>query len=226
MTNATHSLQSPEIPALLQKQRMNPLIATAAVAVIAFSAVGIAAMTGLLPGANSQQGVEHSETRAPTSIASVQSAVQPAAQYTAPVAVRPAARPAPQRPALYARSEPQPVQRNAQICASCGTVEAVRTVEVKGQSSGVGMVAGGVGGALLGNQMGRGNGNTAMTILGAAGGALAGNEIEKHVKKQYSYRVTVRMEDGSYRTMSQSSRPNVAVGEKVRINDGVVIARS
>ena len=111
-------------------------------------------------------------------------------------------------------------------CASCGTVQSIRTVELRGNATGLGAVAGGVTGAVVGNQIGRGNGNTAMTILGAAGGALAGNEIEKRVKKHYSYRVTVRMDDGSFRTISQSSAPAVAVGERVRIVDGTVVARS
>lgn len=112
------------------------------------------------------------------------------------------------------------------VCASCGTVESIRAVELKGNATGLGAVAGGVTGAVVGNQMGRGNGNTAMTILGAAGGALAGNEIEKNVKKNYRYRVTVRMDDGSFRTVSQSSAPAVAVGERVRVVDGTVVARS
>ncbi|MBI5911069.1 MAG: glycine zipper 2TM domain-containing protein [Betaproteobacteria bacterium] len=111
-------------------------------------------------------------------------------------------------------------------CATCGTVESIHTVELKGNATGLGAVAGGVTGAVVGNQIGRGNGNTAMTILGAAGGALAGNEIEKNVKKHYSYRVTVRMDDGSFRTVSQSSAPAVAVGERVRVVNGTVIARS
>jgi outer membrane lipoprotein SlyB len=112
------------------------------------------------------------------------------------------------------------------ICASCGTVESIRTVELKGNPTGVGAVAGGLTGAVVGNQIGRGNGNTAMTILGAAGGALAGNEIEKNVKRHYSYRVTVRMDDGSFRTVSQSNAPSVAVGAHVRVVNGAVIARS
>jgi outer membrane lipoprotein SlyB len=111
-------------------------------------------------------------------------------------------------------------------CTSCGTVESIRAVELKGNATGLGAVAGGVTGAVVGNQMGRGNGNTAMTILGAAGGALAGNEIEKNVKKHYSYRVTVRMDDGSFRTLSQPSAPAFAVGERVRVVDGAVIAHS
>jgi len=112
----------------------------------------------------------------------------------------------------------------AASCANCGTVESVRAIEVKGRGSGVGAIAGGVTGAVVGNQFGRGNGNAAMTILGAAGGALAGHEIEKNVKKQVTYRVTVRMDDGSYRTVSQSAPPSL--GEKVRIVDGALVSRS
>jgi outer membrane lipoprotein SlyB len=63
-----------------------------------------------------------------------------------------------------------------------------------------------------------------MTLLGAAGGALAGNEIEKNVKKRYSYRVKVRMDDGTYRAVSQISAPAVEVGERVRVVDGTVVA--
>lgn len=107
-------------------------------------------------------------------------------------------------------------------CPLCGVVESVRTVELRGQATGVGAVAGGLTGAVLGNTMGRGNGNTAMTIIGAAGGALAGNEIEKNVKKHYAYRITLRMDDGSVRTVSQSTPPAFAVGDKVRLVGGTL----
>lgn len=107
-------------------------------------------------------------------------------------------------------------------CANCGTIESIRTVELRGESSGLGAVTGGLTGGVLGNQMGRGHGNTAMTILGIAGGALAGNEIEKNMKKHYAYRVTVRMDDGLFRTLSQSSPPAFAVGDKVRVVDGTL----
>lgn len=110
------------------------------------------------------------------------------------------------------------------VCASCGTVEVVRVVEVKG--NGIGLVAGGVGGAPIANDLGSGKANTALTILGAAGGALAGSEIEKNVQKRVSYRVTVRMDDGSFRTVSQSTAPTVAVGDRVRIANGALVARS
>jgi hypothetical protein len=39
------------------------------------------------------------------------------------------------------------------------------------------------------------------------------------------YRVTVRLDDGSYRTLSQPTPPSIPVGGKVRIVDGAVVAR-
>jgi outer membrane lipoprotein SlyB len=110
----------------------------------------------------------------------------------------------------------------ANVCASCGTVEAVTPVQRQGQVNGVavgnqtiglGTVAGGVVGGLLGNQMGGGDGKTAMTVLGVAGGAFAGNQIEKNMKKVTVYEVRVRMDDGSTRNMELSS--SVPVGSKV-----------
>ncbi|MBI4289865.1 MAG: glycine zipper 2TM domain-containing protein [Betaproteobacteria bacterium] len=112
------------------------------------------------------------------------------------------------------------------VCASCGTLTAVRMVEITGNGTGLGALAGGLTGAVVGSQLGKGDGNTAMTVLGAAGGALAGNEIEKNVKKRVTYRVTVHMDDGSFRTVSQPSPPPVARGGRVRIIDGAVLAHS
>ncbi|MFZ5582361.1 MAG: glycine zipper 2TM domain-containing protein [Pseudomonadota bacterium] len=109
-------------------------------------------------------------------------------------------------------------------CANCGVVETVRMVQLEGNASGLGAVAGGVTGALVGNQFGRGGGNTAMTLIGAAGGAYAGNSIEKNMNRQTAYRITVRMDDGAYRTISQSHVPAVAAGDKVKVVNGNVSA--
>ena len=53
-----------------------------------------------------------------------------------------------------------------------------------------------------------------------------GNEIEKNVQKRLSYRVTVRMDDGSIRTVSQPAAPTAAVGDRVRIANGTLVAGS
>lgn len=56
--------------------------------------------------------------------------------------------------------------------------------------------------------------------VAAAGGAAP----DSGRSTQPSYRVTVRMDDGSYRTLAQPDVPTVAVGDAVRIADGVVAA--
>lgn len=137
-----------------------------------------------------------------------------------------AARPAPAKPVVQPRpvvvaqapaAAPRPV-----VCADCGTVEAVTAVQRQGEVNGVavgnttvglGTVAGGVIGGLLGNQVGGGNGKTAMTVLGAAGGAFAGNQVEKNMKKVTVYQVRVRMNDGSTRNVEVSS--SIPVGSRV-----------
>jgi len=108
----------------------------------------------------------------------------------------------------------------AAVCRECGVVESVRAVEVQGQTNGVGAVAGGVGGALVGNRIAGGNNRTLGGVVGAVGGGLLGNAIEKHQRKTTVYDVNVRMQDGSLRTVRESTSP--AVGEKVRVeSDGL-----
>ena len=126
---------------------------------------------------------------------------EPAAMQTAPV---------------VAQSQPR------QVCVNCGTVESVTPIEAAGASNGLGAVAGGVLGAVIGHQVGNGNGRTAATILGALGGGFAGNAVEKNVKKTTHYEVRVRMEDGNMRTVEQASP--VSAGERVVIENGVLRA--
>jgi outer membrane lipoprotein SlyB len=105
-------------------------------------------------------------------------------------------------------------------CATCGVVQSIRYVEQKGESSGLGMVAGGVVGGVIGHQFGSGRGNTVATVAGAAGGAYAGNEIEKNRKKKSYYSVTVKLDNGKTQTVTSGSKPTVKEGERVKIVDG------
>ena len=147
--------------------------------------------------------------------------------------VKPTPRPAPAP--SYSSNAPYPSQAPgrapvvAQVCATCGSVESVTPVTrtTKPDGPGVGMVAGGVAGAVLGNQVGRGNGRAAATILGAVGGGWAGNAIERNVRKETVYQVGVRMEDGSRRTVEVAQPPAVGSpvtvsGSTIRSNDGAV----
>jgi outer membrane lipoprotein SlyB len=114
-----------------------------------------------------------------------------------------------------APSTPTVTTRSASVCTDCGVVESVRAYTVKGEGSGVGAVAGGVLGAAVGSQMGKGEGRKAMTVLGALGGGLAGHEVEKRTNAETLHDVTVRMNDGSFRTVSQSVA--LRIGARVRL---------
>ena len=117
-------------------------------------------------------------------------------------------------PAATVAQAPAPV---ASVCSNCGTITAVTPVQRKGEGTGLGAIGGGVAGAVLGNQVGGGNGRAIATVLGAVGGGYAGNAIEKNVRKVTSYQVQVRMDDGSTRSYEQSTSP--ATGTRV-VNEG------
>ena len=108
----------------------------------------------------------------------------------------------------------------AASCNDCGVIQSMRYVEEKGQASGLGAVAGGVVGGVLGHQIGSGSGNTVATIAGAGAGAYAGHQIEKNRNKRSYWAVSVRMDNGSVRNLTYSSRPPANEGERVKLLDG------
>ena len=136
----------------------------------------------------------------------------PSAEPAAQVA---AAAPAVRPPVKQAAAKPV-----AEVCKHCGVVESVQAITRKGEANGVGAVTGGVLGAVVGNQMGKGSGRDAMTVIGAVGGGLAGHEVEKRAKSTTVYAVRVRLDDGSTRTFEQSSAP--ATGARVVVEGNSV----
>lgn len=119
---------------------------------------------------------------------------------------------------------PPPPPGNITVCANCGVVTSINAVETEGQGSGLGVIAGGLVGGLLGNQVGDGTGRDLTTIAGAVGGAFAGNKIEKNVKKTTGYDIIVRMDSGAQHTFHQASVPSLAIGQRVKIENGAVVA--
>ena len=182
----------------------------AAVAVTLFSAAGIAAIMGWIPTSMSRSSDntevikpgQHSTNTAKPAAAKMHT---PAESHAAPVPVQVASH-------TPARA----------TCAECGVIESTREVAKKGEGSGIGAVGGAVVGGLIGNQVGSGRGNTAATAIGAVGGAVAGNEIEKRVKSSKGYEVTVRLEDGSSRVISEANASEWRTGDHVKIVGGVI----
>jgi outer membrane lipoprotein SlyB len=119
-------------------------------------------------------------------------------------------------------SPPRTASRAAAKCANCGVVQSVREIETKGEGSGVGVVGGAVVGGVLGNQVGGGDGKRIMTVVGAVGGAVAGNEIEKRARSTTTYEITVRLDDGSSRVVTEASPPSWRAGDKVRVINGLI----
>ena len=109
------------------------------------------------------------------------------------------------------------------ISGEYGTIDSIQVTHTSGGTSGGGAVAGGLVGGLLGNAVGGGTGRTAATVAGAVGGAVVGNNIEANRSAPHdSYSISVRLDNGDYRTVVQDSITDLRAGNRVRIVDGRV----
>jgi outer membrane lipoprotein SlyB len=142
----------------------------------------------------------------------------------APVAQHHDSAPAPSQQAEAPRSGGYQPAQAAPVCTTCGVIESVQAVQHKGEGTGMGAIAGGVLGGVLGHQVGGGNGRRVATVVGAVGGGLAGHEIEKRARSETSYSVKVHMDDGSTRTVTQSTAPTV--GQRVTVDGSTLRASS
>jgi len=108
-----------------------------------------------------------------------------------------------------------------------GVVQAIDVIP-REQATGLGLgtVAGAVVGGVLGNQVGSGTGRTAATVAGAAAGGMVGHQMEqRRASAGQVYRVAVRMDNGSVQTLAQEVAPGVQVGDRVRLDNGVIVER-
>ena len=106
-----------------------------------------------------------------------------------------------------------------------GVVESVRQVNIEGSKSGVGAVAGGVAGGVAGSNIGAGKGSTLGSILGAVVGGVAGNAIEQGVSKKQGLEITVKLDNGELRAITQEADETFRPGERVRLLSGSGVTR-
>lgn len=112
---------------------------------------------------------------------------------------------------------------NNRVYSRYGVVQSIDLLQGTGGGLGAGTIAGAVVGGIVGNQVGSGDGKTAATILGAAGGAYAGHALEKRNQQVGdAFKFTILMEDRSYVSLTQSSRGDIRVGDRVLLENGVV----
>lgn len=220
-------------------RKLHPLIMVAAVAVTAASLAAIGVMTGIIP-ARTVQGPDTgivpvtqapAESRAtPATPNGSAPAVAAAPETAGGTSTKPAAaKKATKDPVLAGGPPPAPVATNASPappppmappCRDCGTVESVREIAVKGEGTGLGAVAGGIVGGVLGHQVGSGRGNDLATVAGAVGGAVAGHQIEKQQRKTTCHEITIRMDDGSVRTITTETQPSWRAGDRIKVSNG------
>jgi outer membrane lipoprotein SlyB len=89
----------------------------------------------------------------------------------------------------------------------------------------LGAVVGGAAGALLGNQIGGGSGRTAATVLGGVAGAVIGSQIARNqqgVTTSPGYRITMMTDQGITRVYEVPATGDLRVGDRVRIDGGVI----
>ena len=122
-------------------------------------------------------------------------------------------------PAPMAGPPPAPyVSVERARCGDCALVESIRTVEVA--SSGpayFGAVAGGIAGALFGDQIGKAHERHVTRLLGALGGAVVGHEIERSASRRTQYEATFRLPGGAQKVRRYDSPPPFRAGETIRL---------
>jgi outer membrane lipoprotein SlyB len=106
-----------------------------------------------------------------------------------------------------------------------GVVDSIQVVERNTNNGpGLGTVAGALLGGVLGNQVGSGNGRTVATVAGAVGGGVVGNRLENNQRGNEPglYQIGIRLDNGSYTTVTQDSAADLGIGNRVRIDNGRV----
>lgn len=183
--------------------RIHPLMAAAAVSVIAVSVAGTAAITGLLPSSKADSNLAAASPQALVApqalaapVAAPALAAQPTAQQLADAQMLVAkySPPAAQQEPEPERVVQKPVVKKVVHRAPQQTRVAHRqeptyraqpAYREPARASGpnyVGIGTGAVIGGLIGNQIGGGNGKKIATVAGVIGGGMLGNEIANRNK--------------------------------------------
>lgn len=103
-----------------------------------------------------------------------------------------------------------------------GNVSHIEIVSAAASTSGGGALLGAVIGGVVGNQFGGGSGRTAATAVGIVGGAVVGNQVEQSNQRGggESYRISVRLDNGSSAQFNYQRIDGLRVGDRVKVQDG------
>ena len=102
-----------------------------------------------------------------------------------------------------------------------GVVESVRNVVIASPETGVGTATGAALGGLAGSEVGGGKGAIATGIIGAVAGGLAGQHVERNANNRPGFEITVHLDSGELRAITQPADEMFRPGERVRLlSDG------
>ncbi len=118
-----------------------------------------------------------------------------------------------------------PGQAQREQTIRMGVVESVRTVTIEPRQSGVGAATGGIVGGIAGSNVGGGRGSIIGSVLGAVAGGLAGQAAEGAVMRKQGIEVTVKLDNGELRAVTQEADENFRPGERVRLLSGSGVTR-
>jgi outer membrane lipoprotein SlyB len=115
--------------------------------------------------------------------------------------------------AACATPEPAPVEIRQ------GVIEQISATQIaSNQHAGVGAVVGGLAGVGIGSLIGGGTGRDVAMVAGAIGGALIGNQVQKRNDTPVAaQQIIVRTKSGVLVAVTQPVGPNLFVGQRVFI---------
>ena len=113
-----------------------------------------------------------------------------------------------------------PGQAQREQTVRMGVVESVRQVTIEPQQSGVGAATGGIVGGVAGANVGGGRGSIVGTVLGAVAGGLAGQAAEGAFTRKAGLEITVKLDNGELRAITQEADETFRPGERVRLLSG------
>lgn len=120
---------------------------------------------------------------------------------------------APQSASVY-----RPYQTQNEQVVRMGQVESVREVTIAQRDTGTGTMAGAaLGGIAAGSNVGGGNGAIAAGILGAVAGGAIGSHLEANMNNRKGFEITVKLDNGELRAITQEADEMFRPGERVRL---------
>ncbi|HZX26549.1 MAG TPA: glycine zipper 2TM domain-containing protein [Telluria sp.] len=114
-----------------------------------------------------------------------------------------------------------PRQTMNEMSVRMGTVESVRDVTINLGENGTGVMTGAALGGIAGSNVGGGKGSAAAAIAGAVAGGIIGQSIEKNANQRKGFEITVKLDNGELRAITQEADEMFRPGERVRLlSDG------